>query len=231
MSIMARLTAEYFKRDQGGRTIVYPFGPWGLGYFVPDVVTEQRIRLKLMSGSFALVIFSIAVADALPSFLTRDLTIDAEALIVWFVAVTILQICYLGWLKLLVRGMAPAAERMRLTQIIVAQVWPRWLLRSLLYCQVVGMICAGIVIILIPSSMGLTFLLGIAFSQRFLTSNPHPRGSGRVLRQLLSAPTPQARARNTLALLAHSPHQLAGVWSLVAQTLPAATRPPHQPVQ
>src|SRR6476646_5706885 len=40
MSIVARLTAEYFKRDQSGRTIVYPFGPWGLGYFVPDVITE-----------------------------------------------------------------------------------------------------------------------------------------------------------------------------------------------
>src|SRR5262245_5122492 len=176
MSIVARLTAEYFTRDQGGRTIVYPFGPWGLGYFVPDVVTEQRIRLKLVSGFIAIVISSIAVADALPSFLTRDLTVDAEALVVWLVAVTILQICYLGWLKLLARGMDPAAERMRLAQSIVAQVWPRWLLRSLLYSQVVGMICAGIVIILIPSSMGLTLILSIAFSQRFLTSNPHPRG-------------------------------------------------------
>jgi hypothetical protein len=199
MSIVARLTAEYFKRDQSGRTIVYPFGPWGLGYFVPDVVTEQRIRLKLVLGFIAIVISSIAVADALPSFLTRDLTADAEALIVWLVAVTMLQICYMGWLKLLARGMDPAAERMRLAQSIVAQVWPRWLLRSLLYGQVVGMICAGIVIILIPSSMGLTLILSIAFSQRFLTSNPHHRGSSRVVRQLLSVPL--AHARNTLALL------------------------------
>src|SRR5262245_42867901 len=103
--------------------------------------------------------------------------------------------------------MAPAAERMRLAQSIAAQVWPRWLLRSLLYSQVVGMICAGIVIVLIPSSMGLMFVLSIAFSQRFLKSNPHPRGSSRVVRQLLSALIPQSHARNTLALLASSPHQ------------------------
>src|SRR5262245_20344285 len=87
--------------------------------------------------------------------------------------------------------MAPAAERMRLAQSIAAQVWPRWLLRSLLYSRVVGMICAGIVIVLMPSSMCLMFILSIAFSQRFLQSSPHPRGSSRVVRQFLSAPVPQ----------------------------------------
>jgi hypothetical protein len=41
MSIESFVTAANFKRDQAGRTIVYPFGWLGRGYFVPDAATEH----------------------------------------------------------------------------------------------------------------------------------------------------------------------------------------------
>ena len=48
MSIQNVLTAALFKRDDAGRTVVFPNGAAGRGYFVPDAATEQKLRRKLM---------------------------------------------------------------------------------------------------------------------------------------------------------------------------------------
>ena len=42
MSIQNVLTAALFKRDEQGRTVMYPNGVIGRGYVVPDAATEQR---------------------------------------------------------------------------------------------------------------------------------------------------------------------------------------------
>ena len=48
MSIQNVLTAALFKRDEQGRTVMYPNGVIGRGYVVPDAATEHKMRRTLM---------------------------------------------------------------------------------------------------------------------------------------------------------------------------------------
>lgn len=57
MSIKAFLTSALFKSDQAGRTIVYPNGVAGRGYFVPDAATELRMRRTLMWAVLGSAVF------------------------------------------------------------------------------------------------------------------------------------------------------------------------------
>ncbi len=63
---------------------------------------------------------------------------------------TVHQLGYFIWSKRLVRGMVPAAERMRLTECLslISQVTPRWLLRGLVWGQIGAAICAGIAFVM-----------------------------------------------------------------------------------
>jgi len=153
MSIERALTATYFKRDRAGRTIVYPLGMLGRGYFVPDVATEQRIRSKLTRGFIAL--FIIMLGQSLVFEIGSIENWPAETWAIMVAELIVLLGGYMFWLKRLVRGFAPAAERMGLTESLQlrSEAWPRWLLRGLVWSQIVGAIWAGIDFVMMPSLM------------------------------------------------------------------------------
>jgi hypothetical protein len=151
MSIEAFLTAGLFKHDQAGRTIVYPFGPLLRGYFVADGAAERRIRSKLARGMIATIMTGLAGILAFEMVYGRVGLWSAEA---WLIAVSILAVLeagYLIWLKGLVHGMPPAAERMGLIESVKlrSQATPDWFLRGLVWSQIMGAICATVAFVLI----------------------------------------------------------------------------------
>ena len=133
MSIEALLTSPLFKRDQAGRTIVFPNGVMRRGYFVPDT-EERRMRRTLMWAKLSTMVVAGIVLPALmvgygqmfhfalvnnPSnaevpdlLLMFDWT--AEPWIIAAAALSVVSFSYGCWAKRLVRGMtpAPATERM-----------------------------------------------------------------------------------------------------------------------
>jgi hypothetical protein len=124
--------------------------------------------------------FFVAGVQAQELFHGR-LLISAEA---WIIAAAIVAVFHYGYPKHLVRALVPATERMRLTESLrlKAQAWPRWLFRGL---QIVGTICAGVSIVLMPSPIALvltvTCALAVALFQTMLEMRNDPRASDRYL--------------------------------------------------
>src|SRR5262245_1792424 len=130
MSVEAFLTSALFKRDQAGRAIVYPNGVAGRGYFVPDAATEQRMRRTMMWAVLASAVFGGAGMVALMAVYGQLFDWTAEPWIIVVAALVTFNFGYRSWAKRLMRGMAPATERMRLVEAWKrqAEAMPRWYL-------------------------------------------------------------------------------------------------------
>ena len=88
MSIKTFLTSALFKRDQAGRTIVYPNGVAGCGYFVPDAETERRMRRTMMWAVLASAVFGGAGMVALMTVYGQIFDWTAEP---WIIAIAALM--------------------------------------------------------------------------------------------------------------------------------------------
>jgi hypothetical protein len=130
MSIEAFLTSALFKSDQAGRTIVYPNGVTGRGYLVPDAATEQRMRRTLRWAVLGSAVFGGAGMVALMAVYGQIFDWPAEPWIIAVAGLIIFNFGYRSWAKRLMRGMAPATERMRLVEAWKrqAEAMPRWYL-------------------------------------------------------------------------------------------------------
>jgi len=130
MSIETFLTSALFKNDQTGRTIVYPNGVAGRGYFVPDAETEQRTRRTLMWAVLGSAVFGGGGMVALMGIYGPIFEWTAQPWIIAAVALALFNFGYRSWAKRLMRGMAPATERMRLVEAWKrqAEAMPRWYL-------------------------------------------------------------------------------------------------------
>jgi hypothetical protein len=130
MSIKNMLTAALFKRDDAGRTVMYPNGAMGRGYVVPDTATEERMRRRFLwlivgSGLFGgigmqfLIIFYGQVA----SWGGKPWAIAIGALVAFAVG-------YRLAVRGMVRGMTLSAQRMGMVEAFrrQAEVMPRWYL-------------------------------------------------------------------------------------------------------
>ena len=130
MSIEAFLTSALFKRDEAGRTIVYPNGVAGRGYFVPDAATEQRLRWTLMWAVLASAVFGGSGMIGLMAVYGQIFDWTAKPWIIAIAALIVFNSAYRSWVKLLMRGMLPAMEPMRLVEAWKrqAEAMPRWYL-------------------------------------------------------------------------------------------------------
>jgi hypothetical protein len=130
MSIETFLTSALFKSDQAGRTIVYPNGVTGRGYFVPDAETEHRTRRTLMWAVLGSGVFGGGGMVALMGIYGPIFEWTAQPWIIAVAALAVFNFGYRSWAKRLIRGMAPATERMRLVEAWKrqAEAMPRWYL-------------------------------------------------------------------------------------------------------
>jgi hypothetical protein len=130
MSIENVLTAALFKRDDAGRTIVYPSGAMGSGYIVPDADTEQKMRRKLMwailcagasGGSFMAIMMPIYSQ-------VYDWTAAPWITTAVFLVAT--HLVHRAAVKRLASGLTPIAERMGMIEALErqAEALPRWYL-------------------------------------------------------------------------------------------------------
>ena len=130
MSVKEMLTAALFKRDDAGRTIMYPNGAAGRGYIVPDAATEQKLRTTLLWMIVAAGLYGGVGMQILTTLYGDVPAWTAQA---WGTAGTALAAFAIGYravLRWLTRGMAPAEQRMGLMEAYrrQADAAPRWYL-------------------------------------------------------------------------------------------------------
>ncbi|KAB2920466.1 MAG: hypothetical protein F9K29_01095 [Hyphomicrobiaceae bacterium] len=131
MSLQDALTAPLFKRENDGRTIVFPMGVWGGGYVLPDDATEERMRRILMW----LMVSSGLIGGIGSQVLARLFGSPASwDLVAWAVAAGALAVVGIGYWLLaarLVRGLAPTSDRLSLVEALKkqAEAMPGWYLR------------------------------------------------------------------------------------------------------
>ena len=130
MSIKSVLTAALFKRDETGRTLMYPNGAMGGGYVVPDAATEERMRSILMW----LVIGCGLLGGVGMQLLTMwGGQVEDWTALPWTIALSALVaigVTYRMIIKHLARGLMPAQERMGMAEALKRQAaaMPRWYL-------------------------------------------------------------------------------------------------------
>jgi hypothetical protein len=130
MSIQNVLTAALFKRDDAGRTVVFPNGAVGRGYYVPDAATEQKLRRKLM---WAIVAAGLLGGIGMQIMLIFYGQVYEWSMEPWVIAAATLAgygIAYRVMAKSLIRGMEPAEQRMGAVEAlkVQAEAMPRWYL-------------------------------------------------------------------------------------------------------
>lgn len=130
MSMEMFLTSALFRSDQAGRTIVYPNGVAGRGYFVPDAQTEQRMRRTLMWAVVGSAVFGGVGMVALMAIYGQISDWSAEPWIIAVAGLATFNFGYRSWAKHFTGGMAAATERMRLVEAwrLQAEAMPRWYL-------------------------------------------------------------------------------------------------------
>jgi hypothetical protein len=130
MSLKEMLTAALFKRDDAGRTIIYPNGAAGRGYIVPDAAAEQKLRTTLLwmivgagiYGGVGMQILTTLYGDV-PAWTAQAWGIAAAALAAFAIG-------YRAVVSRLTHGMAPAAQRLGIVEAYrrQADAAPRWYL-------------------------------------------------------------------------------------------------------
>ncbi|HZT50002.1 MAG TPA: hypothetical protein VFA64_18655 [Hyphomicrobiaceae bacterium] len=130
MSVKDMLTAALFKRDEAGRTVMYPNGIAGRGYFLPDAAAEQRMRRILMwmvigAGLYGGLVMQVLTLryGQVPDWTGEPWTIALSAL-------AVLGIGYRLIVRRLTRGLALANQRMGVLEGLrrQAEAMPRWYL-------------------------------------------------------------------------------------------------------
>jgi hypothetical protein len=124
------LTAALFKRDEAGRTVMYPNGIAGRGYFLPDAASEQRMRRILMwmvigaglSGGLGMQVLTLVYGQVLDW--------SGEPWAIALFALLALGIGYRLLVWRLTRGLELANQRMGVIEGLrrQAEAMPRWYL-------------------------------------------------------------------------------------------------------
>lgn len=130
MSIQNVLTAALFKRDDAGRTVVFPNGAAGRGYFVPDAATEQTLRRKLMWAIVAAGLLGGIGMQIMLVFHGQVYEWSTEPWIIAAATLVIYGVAYRAMAKSLTRGMEPAQLGMGVVEAlkVQAEAMPRWYL-------------------------------------------------------------------------------------------------------
>jgi hypothetical protein len=130
MSLKEMLTAALFKRDDAGRTIIYPNGATGAGYVVPDTATEQKLRKTLFWMIVAAGLFGGVGMQVLTTLYGDVPQWTAQAWGIAAAALAAFAIGYRALVRRLTRGMAPAEQRMGIVEAYKRQAdaAPRWYL-------------------------------------------------------------------------------------------------------
>lgn len=130
MSIKNMLTAALFKRDDAGRTVMYPNGAMGRGYIVPDAATEERMRRRVLWLVVGSGLFGGIGMQFLIIFYGQVTSWGGEP---WAIAIGALAAFATGYrlaVRSMVRGMTPSGQRMGTMEAFrrQAEVMPRWYL-------------------------------------------------------------------------------------------------------
>lgn len=161
MSIQNVLTAALFKRDEEGRTVVFPNGVMGRGYVVPDAATEQKMRRSLMwliitSGlvggvgmQIMLALFGQVVGWTAKPWGITVAALLAIGIVHWIVAAQ------------LARGMTPAGQRLGVVEALKrqAEAMPRWYLGLMVI--VAALMVAGSAVWMVVGTSMAKYLLGL----------------------------------------------------------------------
>ncbi len=130
MSVKDMLTAALFKRDESGRTVMYPNGIAGRGYFLPDGATEQRMRRFLMWMVVGAGLYGGLITQVLTLRYGQVLDWTGEPWTIALSALAALGIGYRVIVRRLTRGLALANQRMGVLEGLrrQAEAMPRWYL-------------------------------------------------------------------------------------------------------
>jgi len=130
MSIKNVLTAAMFKRDEAGRTLMYPNGGMGRGYVVPDAATEQRMRSALMWLVIGAGLFGGIGMQVMIIVYGQASEWTAEPWAVAFAALVGLCAGHRLVVRMLTRRLRVAQERMGVAEAMrrQAEAMPRWYL-------------------------------------------------------------------------------------------------------
>jgi hypothetical protein len=130
MSVKDMLTAALFKRDEAGRTVMYPNGIAGRGYFLPDAAAEQRMRRILMWMVIGAGLSGGLGMHVLTQLYGQVLDWTAEPWAIALAAMAVLGVGYRVIVWRLTRGLALARQRMGVLEGLrrQAEAMPRWYL-------------------------------------------------------------------------------------------------------
>ncbi len=161
MSLQDALTAPLFKREDDGRTVMFPMGVWGRGYVVPDDATAQRMRRTLMWLMISAGLVGGFGSQIMAWLFGPPASWNPAA---WAAAAGALAVVSAGyWLftARLVRDLAPSSDRLGLIEALKtqAEAMPGWYLWLAAICAV--LMLAGSAYWAIAGSTISNHLLGI----------------------------------------------------------------------
>ena len=130
MSLKSVITAPLFKRDEAGRTLVYPNGATGRGYVVPDAATAERMRSILMWLVIGCGLIGGVGMQQLTMWRGQFEDWTAMTWMIALCALVVIGVAYRMVIRRLVRGLVPAEERMGMGEALKRQAtaMPRWYL-------------------------------------------------------------------------------------------------------
>jgi hypothetical protein len=154
MSIQNVLTAALFKRDEAGRTVMFPNGAMGRGYIVPDTATERRMRRTIMwliigaglLGGLGMQVMFLVYGQA-HLWGTEPWAIAIAALVP-------IAILYRVVVRGITRDMTPVEQRMGMVEGLKrqAEAMPRWYLIFMIIVSV-AMLAGAVSWIVAATSM------------------------------------------------------------------------------
>jgi hypothetical protein len=130
VSIQNMLTAALFRRDQEGRTVMYPNGAMGRGYLVPDAATEQKMRRTLMWLVIGSGVFAVVGMQVMTIFFGPVHLWTVQSWVIAMAALVALAVGYRALMRALVQGLTPVGQRMGMLEALKrqAEAMPRWYL-------------------------------------------------------------------------------------------------------
>ena len=109
MAIFESLSSGYFQMTPDGRRLFFPWGALGRGYVVASDQDYKRLQLHIKIYMIAILVLMLG-------------SVIAERYVAAFVIAMLLFVFYAFWARfVLVRGLQPTDERMRLKEAMTAQ--------------------------------------------------------------------------------------------------------------
>jgi hypothetical protein len=170
MSIENTLTAALFKRDDAGRTIVYPSGAMGRGYIVPDRDTEQRMRRKLLWAILGAGASGGVFAAIMMVFYGQVFEWTTEAWIITAAFMVAIHFLHRAAVNTLAFGMIPIAKRLGVVEALKrqAEALPRWYLWFMVIAAPLYVVGSVVWMIVAPSTLAIG--IGLASIVLFSTA-------------------------------------------------------------